>query len=74
MTIDEFKKQYDPYYKCIAVYKDKDGFTDSGLILDDIQTSLKGINYININNFFLTVKIEDIKSINKTNHKWGNNG
>ena len=75
MKKSEFKKVYHPDFKCYARYKESGGYKKSGLILDDIQISLVGTEFVYVDNFNTRVPLACIEVIDKPRIPWvKNNG
>ncbi len=70
MNKHEFNRDYNGMTRCHATYKNVDGFTLIGLLLDGVQTSVTGHEFVFIDSFYNRVPLGHIKVVRDTGIQW----
>ena len=70
MTLDQFKKLYNPKTRCYVTYHNVLGDKLRGLLLDDVQKSTNNNLFCFVENFSNRVMLESITDIQDTQIPW----
>ena len=66
----EFNQAYLPDTKCKVTYKDDTGAVRIGLLLDGVQTSLTGNQFVYVDSFVNRPLVRDIIRVESLGVKW----
>ena len=70
MTPESFAAVYNPLTRCHCTYKSEHGDTRAGLVLDSVQTSTTGAQFVHVDNFVNRVPLVDLQSLWDTGRAW----
>ncbi len=70
MTPELFAAVYNPLTRCHCTYKSAHGDTRTGLVLDSVQTSTTGAQFVHVDNFATRVPLADLQSLWDTGRAW----
>ena len=70
MTPESFAAVYNPLTRCNCTYKSEHGDTRTGLVLDSVQTSTTGAQFVHVDTFANRIKLVDVQSLWDTGRPW----
>ena len=70
MRPESFAAVYNPLTRCHCTYKSEHGDTRTGLVLDSVQTSTTGAQFVHVDTFANRIKLADVQTLWDTGRAW----
>lgn len=70
MDCEHIDRIYNPQTRCVATYRDPDGYPKRGLMLEPTQKSVTGEYFVYVDSYHNRIPVGEIIHVEDTHHGW----